>query len=66
MKVTLKQSFSLLDGRLSSDIGDVYQMLNYAFDTSFWTHELPGAMDRLTEINPEWFRKGRERIDGIY
>lgn len=40
-------------------------MLNFAFDTSFWTHELPRAMDKLTEFNPDWFRKGRERIEEI-
>ena len=35
MKVSLKKAFSLLDGRLSTEIGDVYEMLNYIFDENF-------------------------------
>ncbi len=55
MKVTLKKAFSILDGRLSTNIGDVYEMLNYIFDENFMTHQLPTAMNRLKQINPDWF-----------
>ena len=65
MKVTLKQAFNLLDGRLSTEIGDVYEMLNYIFNTSFMTHELPPAMRRLEEINPDWYSEGKELINDI-
>lgn len=65
MKVTLKQAFNLLDGRLSTNIGDVYEMLNYIFETSFYTHELPNAMRKLEEINPVWFSEGKEIIETI-
>ncbi len=55
MKVTLKKAFSILDGRLATEIGDVYEMLNYIFDEDFMTHQLPTAMNRLKELNPNWF-----------
>lgn len=56
MKVTLKKAFSILDGRLSTSMQDVYEMLNYIFDQNFMTHQLPTAIDRLREINPDWFQ----------
>jgi hypothetical protein len=55
MKVSLKKAFSLLDGRLSSEKGDVYEMLNYIFDENFMTHQLPIAIRKLSEENPKWF-----------
>lgn len=58
MKVSLKKAFSLLDGRLSTEIGDVYEMLNYIFDENFMTHQLPTAMRKLQEVNPKWFAEG--------
>lgn len=65
MEVTLKQFFSLGDGRLSTEIGDVYKMLNYIFDEDFFTHQLPTAMRKLKEINPEWFQNAVSVIDEI-
>jgi len=65
MKVSLKKAFSLLDGRLSTDIGDVYEMLNYIFDENFMTHQLPTAMRELEKQNPEWFYKGVEIIENL-
>jgi len=40
MKVSLKKAFSILDGRLSTEMGDVYLMLNYIFDEKFPTLEI--------------------------
>ena len=65
MKVSLKKAFSILDGRLSTEIGDVYEMLNYVFDANFFTHQLPTAMRTLQENNPEWFQKGVNIINDI-
>ena|SRR5690625_864606 len=65
MKVTLKQFFNLADGRLSTEIGDVYQMLNYIFDENFMTHQLPTAMRELQKQNPEWFSNGVSIINDI-
>lgn len=65
MRVSLKKAFSLLDGRLSTEIGDVYEMLNYIFDENLMTHQLPTAMRKLEEANPDWFSDGVEVIDEI-
>lgn len=65
MKVSLKKAFSLLDGRLSTEIGDVYEMLNYIFDENFMTHQLPTAMRKLQEVNPKWFSDAVSIINDI-
>lgn len=65
MKVSLKKAFSILDGRLSTKIDDVYEMLNYIFDDKFFTHQLPTAMRTLQEKNPEWFQNGVNIINDI-
>lgn len=65
MEVTLKQFFSIGDGRLSTEIGDVYQMLNYIFSENFYTHQIPTAMRKLIELNPKWFADAVNVIDEI-
>ncbi len=65
MKTPLKIAFSILDGRLSSSIDDVYQMLNYIFTQNFYTHQLPTAMNLLKEKNPKWFVEGVALLDQI-
>jgi len=65
MNVTLKQAFSILDGRLTTDMDDVYSMLSYIFGVNLFTHELPSAMKALQETNPKWFQEGKDLIDGI-
>lgn len=65
MEVTLKQFFTLGDGRVSTDIGDVYAMLNYIFDDNLMTHQIPDAMRKIAEVNPDWFSKHVSIIDDI-
>ena len=65
MKVTLKQAFSILDGRLSTEMGDIYKMLNYIYSSELMTHQLPTAMRRLKELNPEWFSVASDLIEHI-
>lgn len=52
---TLLQLFSLVDGRLSTSMDDVYTMLNHICDDNLMTHHLPVAMDYIKEKNPAWF-----------
>lgn len=65
MKVSLKTAFSILDGRLSTEIGDVYKMLNYIFNANLFTHQLPTAMRKLDDVNPKWLLEARELLGGI-
>ena len=55
MKVSLKKAFSIVDGRLSTSMDDVYEMLNYIFDENFFTHQLPTAMEIVKKENPKLF-----------
>lgn len=65
MKVSLKKAFSILDGRLSTKIGDVYEMFNYIFSDNLFTHQLPDAMRELIKNNPSWFSDAVSIIDEI-
>ena len=65
MKVSLKKAFSLLDGRLSTEIGDVYEMLNYIFDDNLMTNQLPTAIRKLKELNPKWFSDAVDVLNDV-
>ena len=54
MKFNLKQLFSLVDGRLATEIGDIYKMLNHICNDNLYTHHLPVAHDYLKIKNPSW------------
>lgn len=64
-KFTLLQLFSLVDGRLSTTMDDVYSMLNHITDTELMTHHLPVASDYLKEKNPKWFQEVKAKLDNI-
>ena len=51
-KYTLLQLFSLVDGRLSTSIDDVYDMLNHITDMELMTHHLPVAMEYIRIKKP--------------
>lgn len=55
-KFTMLQLFSILDGRLSTNMDDVYEMLNHITGEDLMTHHLPVAMSYIKEVNPEWFK----------
>lgn len=61
-KFTLLQLFALVDGRLSTTMEDVYDMLNHVCDTELMTHHLPVAMNYLKEKNPQWFKLVEQRL----
>ena len=52
---TRLQLFSIVDGRLSTKIDDVYDMLNHICDTNLMTHQLPTAFDYFKEKEPHWY-----------
>lgn len=65
MEVTLKQFFSIGDGRLSTEIGDVYKMLNFIFSENLTTILLPMYMEKLVKLNPKWFSDAVSVINEI-
>lgn len=62
---TLLQLFSIVDGRLSTEMGDVYEILNHLTDDSLMTHHLPVAMKYVEDKNPQWFQQAAIRINAI-
>lgn len=65
MRVSLKKAFTILDGRLSTKMDDVYEMLNFIFSENLYTHQIPTAMRKLKELNPDWFSDGVNVVDSI-
>lgn len=65
MKVTLKQAFQLIDGRLSTGMQDVYDMLGFIFSADIMTHQIPEVMNRLKRIYPHWYSEGRVLLNEI-
>jgi hypothetical protein len=65
MEVSIEKAFSILDGRLSTKMEDVYEMLNYIYDRNFFTHELPYAMDKLIQVCPDWYMSAVLKLNKI-
>ena len=64
-KFTLKQMFSIVDGRLATKMDDVYSILNIAADESLTNIALPIVMKRVQEIKPKWYIKAFEDLEHI-
>ena len=62
---SLKQIFSIVDGRLSTNMNDVHAIINIAFKEEPFTHQLPEMMDVLRDQRPKWYRQAEELIDYI-
>ena len=62
---SFKQAFSVLDGRLSTSMDDVYSILNHYTGMSLFTHQLPVAMDYLKEDKPKWYVEGVRKLEKI-
>ena len=65
MKYTFKQVFSIVDGRLSTDMGDVYRMLNEVTGESLMTHHLPTAMSYIEKVQPDWYVNASDKLNKI-
>jgi hypothetical protein len=64
-KFSLLQLFSLVDGRLSTSMEDVYDMLSHICDTELMSHHLPVAMDYIKNKNPQWFQDVKAKLNNI-
>lgn len=58
---SLLQLFSLTDGRMSTSMDDIYDMLNHICDTELFTHHLPVAFKYLESKNPQWFQDAKTK-----
>jgi len=62
---TLKQLFSIVDGRLSTKMEDVYEILNAATSQNLQTIQLSWASDMVVKHNPIWYEHAKIKIDSI-
>lgn len=66
MEVSLKKVFSIVDGRLSTKIEDVYEMLEFIFSTKINTHEIPKYLELLESQMPLWYAEARLILMTVY
>lgn len=64
-KFSLKQLFAIVDGRMSTSMDDIYDILNHVCDTNLMTHHLPVAKDYLLSKNPNWVQKVNALLEEI-
>ena len=57
----IKQLFSIVDGRLSTSISDIWRVLR----RSVFTNELPEILDEVESAKPDWYMQAKELIDYI-
>lgn len=61
---TTEQLFTIVDGRLSTKLDDVYDMLNHITgEEHLMTHHLPTAFDYVKEKNPKWMQDVKADLD---
>jgi hypothetical protein len=59
------QLFSIVDGRLSTGMDDVYDILNHVCNDNLFTHHLPVARKFLLEKNPKWVVEYKVKLEAI-
>jgi hypothetical protein len=64
-QVSLLKVFSILDGRLSTNMDDVYDMMNFIFGDGVTTIELLICMDAIERNKPQWYIDGKLFLYGI-
>lgn len=62
-RFTELQLFSLTDGRMSTKMEDIYEMLNHICDMELMTHHLPVAFNYLEKKSPAWFVREKANLN---
>jgi hypothetical protein len=65
-KFSLKQLFAIVDGRMSTSMDDIYDILNHVCDTDLMTHHLPVAKNYVLSKNPSWVNDVSTLLKDIY
>ena len=61
----LKHLFSIVDGRLSTNISDIQVILGVYFGRSVFTHEVPALIDDVESAKPDWYMQAKGLVDYI-
>ena len=64
-KFTAWQLFSLTDGRVSTGIDDIYDIINHIFNTNSSTIGLTVLYTSLKLANPDWFQEEKDFLTEI-
>jgi hypothetical protein len=64
-KFTLLQLFNIVDGRLSTNMDDIYAILNHVTGENLFTHQLPFANNYLKSKRPIWYREVENKLEEI-
>lgn len=62
---SLKQLFSIVDGRLSASISDIQSVFGVYCGRSVLTHEIPELIDEVKSAKPDWYMQAKGLIDYI-
>ena len=60
---SLKQLFSIVDGRLSTSISDIQSIFGVYYGRSVFTHELPELIDDVKSAKPDWYMQAKWIIE---
>jgi len=61
-KFTVWQLFSIVDGRMSTKVDDIYDILDTATGHSLMTHSLPPARAYFVKTRPQWYLEAERKI----
>lgn len=62
---SLKQLFSIVDGRLSASISDIRSILGVYCGRIVFTHEIPTLIDEVKSAKPDWYMQAKGLVDYI-
>lgn len=62
---SLKQLFSIVDGRLSASISDIRSILGVYCGRIVFTHEIPTILDEIKYAKPDWYMQSKGLVDYI-
>ena len=62
---SIKHLFSIVDGRLSTNISDIQVILGVYCGRSVYTHEVPAFIDEIKSAKPDWYMQAKGLVDYI-
>ena len=62
---SLKQLFSIVDGRLSASISDIQSIFGVYCGRIVFTHEIYELIDEVKSAKPDWYMQAKGLIDYI-
>ena len=62
---SIKQIFSIVDGRLSTSISDIQEILGVYCGRIVFTHDIPELIDEVKSAKPDWYMQSKGLIDYI-